>query len=65
MSLAFSPLMPVFAAICTFTALILTGNTITVTQVTSFCSTFYTCITRVVCITCNFAVRKQAVAGNN
>jgi len=33
MSLAFNPLMPVFAAISTFTALILTGNSLTVTQV--------------------------------
>ena len=32
MSLAFNPLMPVFAAICTFTAIILTGNPLTVTQ---------------------------------
>jgi len=46
MSLAFNPLMPVFAAICTFTALILTGNPLTVTQVIT--RTFHLYDTRVI-----------------
>jgi len=46
MSLAINPLMPVLAAICTFTAHILTGNPLTVTQVISH--TFYLYITGVI-----------------
>jgi len=46
MSIAFTPLMPVFAAICTFTALILTGGSLTITEVNTITPT---CITGALC----------------